>query len=526
MVDTHMSDSLRRVCLALLLALVAAPGAADAQQRSIVAKSVSASSSEAALEIHFADDGSFEVSLEHGRIIVDGSEIGTFEPGDALDESWRNLLVDAMTLENGELARALEGWTPPSPATSSARELDRMLEQVLADEQSAPTVESSAEFDDESSLARFLLRSMGRLGVLDEALDGLDEDVRVYVDEDVVIPAGTVEDETVVVIQGTLRVEGTLDADAVLVGGTLEVVDGGEIRGQARVIDSRVRQSSGEIEGGVVDLLEEARSSEDDLRTDLRTELRTELRDEIRDEIREDLRRELRDIGRDDGFSPFRPVVRGVGGVVEKLVAVFLLGLLGAGFIAFAGQNVDAISETARRSPGRAAAVGFAGSFLLIPVWILGAIALIVSIVGIPIAIAWLPLFPLAAGLAALLGIVAVARNTGEWLADSSLPWTGWIRKSNQVFTLFGGLLGLAGLFIAGHVVSIVPLLGVFSTLFFIIGTIFVIVAMQIGFGAVLLTRAGRRREYSGRFDPDAAWAAAMDMDLGKGAGRDGKGEG
>ena len=152
------------------------------------------------------------------------------------------------------------------------------------------------------------------------------------------------------------------------------------------------------------------------------------------------------------------------------------------------------------------------------------AVALVVSVVGIPVAIAWLPLFPVAALLAGLLGFVAVARNTGEWMADSSLPWTGWIRKSNQVFTLFGGLLGIAGLFIAGHVVSIVPILGVFSGLFFLVGGVAVLIASQIGFGAVLLTRAGRRREYTGRVDPDAAWAAAMDMDLGGDAKDEAKG--
>ena len=159
--------------------------------------------------------------------------------------------------------------------------------------------------------------------------------------------------------------------------------------------------------------------------------------------------------------------------------------------------------------------VGFAGSFLLIPVWILGGVALAVSIIGIPVAIAWLPLFPLAAILAAVLGYVAVARNTGEWLADSSFPWTGWIRKSNPLFTLFGGLLGLSFAFIAANLISIVPLLGVVSGLLFVVGTIITLVAMQIGFGAVLLTRAGRKREYYGAYDPDAAWEAAMSVDVG-----------
>ena len=154
------------------------------------------------------------------------------------------------------------------------------------------------------------------------------------------------------------------------------------------------------------------------------------------------------------------------------------------------------------------------GTFLLVPVWLLGAVALCVSIIGIPVAIAWLPLFPLAAILAALLGYVAVARNTGEWMADSGFPWTAWIRKSNPIFTLFGGLIGLSALLMAGHVVSIAPFLGVFSALLFGVGGIITFIAMQIGFGAVLLTRAGRRREYSATWDPDAAWEAAKNVDV------------
>ena len=108
---------------------------------------------------------------------------------------------------------------------------------------------------------------------------------------------------------------------------------------------------------------------------------------------------------------------------------------------------------------------------------------------------------------------VTSAQNAGEWLADSNWPWTGWIRKSNPIFTLFGGLLGLSFAFLVGHVVSIAPFLGVFSTLLFAIGGLLTFFAMQIGFGAVILTRAGRRREYAG-YDPDAAWEAAMDVDV------------
>ena len=515
-----MPISLRRGLSALALAALVTPITVGAQQlREIVTKNVSASSAGAALELEFADGRSFSLSFERGDVRVDGESVGAYEPGDELDTALRGLLGQAMTLENGALAEALHAWQPPEVSGGSARTaeaVDRALEDAIeaADVRVLETApEVSVSVGDDASLMQLLVNSMGRLGVLENALEGLDEGFRVHVDEDVTIEADEVVAGTVVVIGGRLRVEGGIEGDAVVVDGSLDVRDGGYVAGQARIADARIVRSDGDIRGGVVDVLEEQR--------DERDELRNRLRDEIREEVRRDLRNEIRNVARfedDDSFSimtPFRPVIRGVGGVIEKLIAVFVLGLIGAGFLAFAGENMDAIAETARRSPGRSAAVGFAGSLLLVPVWLLGALALIISIIGIPVAVAWVPLFPMAAVLAALLGYVTVARNAGEWLADSGFPWTKWIRKSNPVFTLMGGLFALSAAFVVGHVISMAPFLGFFSGLLFVAGVIVTVLAAQIGFGAVLLTRAGRRREYYGSYDADAAWAAAMGMDVG-----------
>jgi hypothetical protein len=521
----HMSQLLRRAFLVLGLAAFALPVGAEAQLRTIVSKSVSASSSGAELAIEFADDGTLEIAFDDGTILVDGDAVGSYEAGDELDTAWRTLLGDAMSLENGALARMLDGWAPPTDLDrdleNAAEAVDDALEDALADldvEAENEDTSVSISINDEGSLVRLLLSAMGNLGVLEEALEGLDEDFRIHIDEDVVIPAGTVVEGTLVVIGGSLRVEGEIEGDAVIVDGTLDVRRDGSISGEARVADTRIVRNTGEIGGGIRDLLEDEREIE--------SELRDELYDDIRAEIRSDLRNEIRNVTRfeDGGFSimsPLRPIIRGVGGVFEKLVGVFILALLGAGFLAFAGENVDAVSETARRSPGRAAMVGVAGSFLLVPVWLLGAVALAITIIGIPVAIAWLPLFPLAAIMASLLGYVAVARNAGEWMADSSFPWTAWIRKSNPVFTLVGGLLAFAGLFIAGHVLSIAPFLNVFSTLLFIVGGVVTFVALQIGFGAVLLTRAGRRREHYSDYDADAAWEDAVRTNAEEGLGGD-----
>jgi peptidoglycan/LPS O-acetylase OafA/YrhL len=137
-----------------------------------------------------------------------------------------------------------------------------------------------------------------------------------------------------------------------------------------------------------------------------------------------------------------------------------------------------------------------------------------VSIIGIPVAIAWLPLFPLAAVAAGVLGYLAVARNTGEWLADSDYPWTHWIRKSNTLVTTVGGLVGLTVLYVAANVVSMAPFLRVVTGLLVAAGTLVTVLAVEVGLGAVILTRAGRRRDQWSSYTADEAWEAAMRVEV------------
>jgi hypothetical protein len=77
-----------------------------------------------------------------------------------------------------------------------------------------------------------------------------------------------------------------------------------------------------------------------------------------------------------------------------------------------------------------------------------------------------------------------------------------------------GGLLGLSFFFMAGHVLSIAPFLGFLNGLLMVAGIVLTIVAIQIGFGAVIISRGGRRREYA-KYTADEAWEAAMNVDVG-----------
>ena len=479
--------------------------------REVVSKEVSVGRASAELRIEFADGEALSITLTNGSVQVDGRSVGAYEPGGALDAAWRGLLGQAVALDDGPLAEALAEWSAPAELTGQAadiaRQIDQAIEGAVRNVQAQADPAAAASDGDAGSLLRALLRSSGRISLLEEALAGLDADVRVHVGEDVEVAADEVVAANMIVIDGDARIGGRVDGDMVVVGGSLELLEGSSVSGSVRLVDATLLGDEDNVAEGVIDV-----EVED---SDLQTEIRRELRDEVRDEIRRELRAEMRD--RDEGFTllaPFRPVIRGVGGVLENLVAIFVLALIGAAVIAFGGDKVDVIAETARRSTGRAAAVGVAATILLIPIWVLGFIALLVSIIGIPVAIAWLPLFPLAACAAGVVGYLAVARNTGEWLADSDYPWTHWIRKSNALVTTVGGLVGLMVLFIAANVVSMAPFLSVVTGLLVAAGTIVTLYAVEVGLGAVILTRGGRRREHWSTYSADEAWEAAMKVEV------------
>jgi len=515
---------LPRAALLLGLAAFLTPLAAKAQEREVVSKQVSVSRSEATLDLEFSDDTALEISLRDGLVMIDGDNVGSYQPGGELDAAWRELLGRAVSLEDGPLSEALADWRAPADLAGSLAEVAQRIDQTL--ETSLHDMEVQVDASDgavsisignQSSLLGALLGSAERIGLLPDALADLGPDVRLHLDEDVDIGEDEVVSGSLVVIDGDVVVEGEVRGSVVVIGGSIDMPEGSQIDGAVRLADARVVRNDGTVRGGVVQV--ESRPSAPVRPTPPARPDVQRLRDEIREEVRQEARNAARQ--RDDRGSglmtPFRAVGRAAGGLVENAFTILILGLIGAAAVVFAGEKVDVIAETARRSPGRAAMVGLAGTFLLLPAWVLGFVALVVSIIGIPVALAWLPLFPLAAALAGIVGYLAVARNTGEWLADSHYPWTGWIRKSNPLITMIGGLVGLMALFVLANVLTVVPFVGFVRGLVLAAGSVLTFVVIQIGFGSVLLTRAGRRREYWSTYDADEAWAAAMNADAGPG---------
>jgi hypothetical protein len=170
--------------------------------------------------------------------------------------------------------------------------------------------------------------------------------------------------------------------------------------------------------------------------------------------------------------------------------------LVGLGFLAvfFGRKNLEGVADTARHATLRSGLVGLAGSFLVLPAYILGLLALAVSIVGIPLILVFAPLFPLAVALAAIGGYLAVAHGAGEALAERRFTGTDWFSRANSYYYVITGVGLLLVLFIAAHIISMAgPWLGFLEGLLKFMAVMLTWAAFTIGFGAFLVSRGGTR---------------------------------
>jgi hypothetical protein len=495
------SDLPVRALLLLLLALAVGSNA-RAQDRPIVSTAVSVSSREASLRIEFDAGSPLEIALEEGTFRIDGESIG---PSTAeLETAWRALLSRAVTLEDGALAKELRDWSPRGLRGDAAyvgERIDVALEGALAGQ---PVDARAALAPAERAGLTRLLSNPQWLADLSAVVEDADlADVRLYVGEDAHIRAGERVTGSVVVIDADLDIEGEIDGSVIALNATVRLNDVGRITGDVRVLESNFERNDGELVGNLVQIDRPAAIGEAE-----RENLRDELLHELRSEMDSDDSRRASSF-----FSPVRYFVGGVTGLLSSLLAVCVLIALGAGVRHFTGSKLEIVADTARKSPARAAAVGLAGVFLSLPVWILGTAALAISIIGIPLALVWIFVFPIAAALALLLGYYAVARNVGGWVARQRYPYFGWARASNSLTLIAAGVIALSAAFIASATLQVGgPWLAPLRAVVTVAGVLVTILAFLVGFGAVLITRAGRRTEfYTGFGFFDSGW----DYDLG-----------
>ena len=294
------------------------------------------------------------------------------------------------------------------------------------------------------------------------------------------MPAGTAIVESLLLVGGELDIRGRVGGDVIVVDGTLRLAPGGRIDGEVRLVESRAERLEGEVQGAVVDVTSELQREE------------RQKRDRIRSEVQREIGQATRDSRpRSSGFAS--RVRLAVWSTFDVLVNFLAVGILGWLMVRLQSHRVGIVTRAIAHQPARSAVVGFAGGFMVIPVYLIGILALVASLLGIPALIFWVPLFPLAVVGGGLIGLVGVSHHLGRWMLRQDFGWLGWADRNNPSYARLVGLATLFAPLVAGNALRILPIVDWAGSLLRTVGTLGFFLAVVTGFGAVILTRGGKR---------------------------------
>ncbi len=482
------------LCTALAgLAAALAAGVGAAQERAVVFSQIEVSQSEASLELEFADGEILVLSFADGVASLDGDVLGSYQAGDDSDRAWRDLLGSILSLSDGPLARELEAWAPDPGLAAPERSLLDRVDRVLAEAVAArePPLQTRRERTSAQEFLASLARAEG-IAALGAALADVDlESMDIRVGEDYSVAEGDEVDGSLLVVDGWLDVHGRIRGDVVLLDATMDLGESGRIDGDVRHARSEIELLGGEVRGEVVDLAESRADREAGV-TALPEPPTAPAAPEAAaapdGEWEPDRHRATSN--RREG-SAWR-ALRAAGEVVEAIFTFIVLGCLTLLLTRFAGLRLDTVTREIEYRPGRAAAVGFAGGFLVVPVFVIGCVVLAISVVGIPVLLAWVPLYPLAVALAAFAGYVGVSHHVGRWVLDQDYPWLDRVDRGRATHVRLTGLGALMLPFAVGSALGALPLIGWIGGIVEVLAVLAGIVAVMTGFGAVIITRGGK----------------------------------
>jgi hypothetical protein len=182
---------------------------------------------------------------------------------------------------------------------------------------------------------------------------------------------------------------------------------------------------------------------------------------------------------------------------VKNVVALFIaLAMIGFGAVFFARRYLEVVADTASESFGRSLVVGLLGQLLLLPTLAMLIVGLIFTIVGILLLPFAVIAFVIGVCVAVLGGYLAVAHAIGESVSRRRMANGLFVRSPNAYGYLFTGLVGLLGLWAAAALFGWAgPVVYVFRAAAFVVTWL----AATVGFGAMLLSRAGLRDTFAGR---------------------------
>jgi hypothetical protein len=261
---------------------------------------------------------------------------------------------------------------------------------------------------------------------------------------DIVIEEDELVEGDVTGLGADVTVEGKVEGSVVAVGGDIIVTSTGEIEKDATSVGGYIRkQPGGVIRGEVVEV----------------------------DFMPRDMLR-----------MPFRPgVPRGFPFMVGIFKILFLL-FMGLVVFSVAPDHVKRVKIKLEKEMLKSGLVGLLGEILILPIFIL----LIITIIGIPVAILVEPLLIILAG---ILGYTAASLYIGEKIRENTN-----IKPQTALLTVFLGIIAVELIPVLAMFIRVAGAPGSGVGLALMICYWFLIyLILTIGFGAVILTRFGIR---------------------------------
>lgn len=279
---------------------------------------------------------------------------------------------------------------------------------------------------------------------------------RIAIGRSITIASDEEVTDAVVVIGGSVRVDGRVRNNLVVVGGSADLGPQAEVRGDVVVVGGSLNRAPGaRLLGSVNNIM----------------------------------------IGRwaplqiGDWYIPAVDVGE-VGRWLSLFGAMFrvsLLAILMAMVLLVARAPVARIANAAAAAPARAFFAGLVAEIFFVPVLIVACITLIVTIIGIPLAVVLIPVAILTGAAAMVFGFTALATRVGEWLEDR----LGW-RGHNAFLAAALGLIVIVGPTLLATMLDVTPGVGVAGFFLLMIGAVVEFFVWTMGLGATLLTGFGR----------------------------------
>jgi len=453
------------------------------QQDEIVSHAISVSNREATLELETAGGRSRSISLRGGRILVDGTEAGRYAGGGPLERSWRRLLADGAELETRAFLVSLRAWRITGLAgedLAAKNRLDEAVRGAVAAPGQAKSADAAITIVQLDSMQQVESRTAIQLSDLEQlddiqrqlsALDDLSPEVAEAVRSGEVhlghltVAAGQSHEGDLIVYRGTADIRGRVTGNVVALFGDVAYHEGAVIDKSAVSIGGHIVDRGGTVHGDIRTISEETLEHADQRAARAAAEPR----------------------------SALDSVVHGARTVIAVFVAFAMLGF---GTVFFGRRYLEVVADTARHSFGRSLVVGLLGQLLLLPTFAMLCVGLVFTVVGILLLPFAAAAYLIGAILAVVGGYLAIAHAVGETFTRRRMANGAFVRAPNAYGYLFTGLIGLLGLWAAA---ALTGWMGPVVVLFKVAAIIVTWLAATVGFGAVLLSRAGLREAFAGR---------------------------